>query len=134
MVRPLQRGDADAIRELRQFTSPGLMRVDGTPLLDYIVGECENMVRCHTVQDPAAKWLGSIEAELRTGIGAELNTTDAAIIDAKLQDIKENFPSSAPYVLTHGELISDNIIVKDSKITAVIDWRLAGYYPWWVER
>jgi hypothetical protein len=26
-----------------------------------------------------------------------------------------------------------NILVHDGKIEAIIDWELAGYYPWWVE-
>lgn len=26
-----------------------------------------------------------------------------------------------------------NILVHDGKIVAIIDWELAGYYPWWVE-
>lgn len=26
-----------------------------------------------------------------------------------------------------------NIIVHDDKIVAIIDWELAGYYPWWAE-
>lgn len=27
-----------------------------------------------------------------------------------------------------------NIIVKDDKIEAIIDWEYSGYYPWWAER
>jgi hypothetical protein len=27
-----------------------------------------------------------------------------------------------------------NIIVKDDKIEAIIDWESSGYYPWWAER
>lgn len=26
-----------------------------------------------------------------------------------------------------------NIIVQDGKITAILDWEMAGYYPWWAE-
>jgi aminoglycoside phosphotransferase (APT) family kinase protein len=26
-----------------------------------------------------------------------------------------------------------NILVDAGKIVAIIDWELAGYYPWWVE-
>lgn len=27
-----------------------------------------------------------------------------------------------------------NIIIKDGKIEAIIDWEYSGYFPWWVER
>jgi thiamine kinase-like enzyme len=36
-------------------------------------------------------------------------------------------------VLTHADLNMSNILVHDGKIVAIIDWELAGYYPWWVE-
>ncbi|KAF1916198.1 kinase-like domain-containing protein [Ampelomyces quisqualis] len=32
-------------------------------------------------------------------------------------------------VFTHGDLHQDNIMVKDGKITGLIDWELAGWYP-----
>jgi hypothetical protein len=37
-------------------------------------------------------------------------------------------------ILTHGDLKFTNIIVKDDKIEAIIDWEFAGYLPWWAER
>jgi len=36
-------------------------------------------------------------------------------------------------VLSHGDFHAGNIMVKDGKIEAIIDWELAGYYPWWFE-
>jgi aminoglycoside phosphotransferase (APT) family kinase protein len=48
--------------------------------------------------------------------------------------MKDNFPDPEPFVLTHGDLTLGNIIVKDDKITTIIDWEHAGYYPWWAER
>ena len=35
---------------------------------------------------------------------------------------------------THGDLNLSNIIVKDDKIEAIIDWEWSGYFPWWAER
>lgn len=126
-----------ALRELRQFTSPVPMRVDGSPLWDNIVGFCPGHHMCNTILSPPSAWLGSIDAELRAGLEARFGATDdAASIDAKLQAIKDNFPpqGTALYVLTHADLNFGNIIVKDGRVTAIIDWELAGYYPWWVER
>ena len=37
--------------------------------------------------------------------------------------------SPGPYVFTHGEVAPDNILVKDSKVVAILDWNQAGYYP-----
>jgi hypothetical protein len=48
--------------------------------------------------------------------------------------LKANFPECEPYILTHGDLNLSNIIVKDDKIQAIIDWEVAGYMPWWAER
>lgn len=35
--------------------------------------------------------------------------------------------------MSHLDLNMTNIIVKDDKIEAIIDWEMAGYYPWWAE-
>lgn len=32
-------------------------------------------------------------------------------------------------VFTHGDLRPDNIIVKNGRVTAIIDWEMAGWYP-----
>lgn len=32
-------------------------------------------------------------------------------------------------VFTHGDLRPANIIVKDGRVTAIIDWEMAGWYP-----
>jgi len=36
---------------------------------------------------------------------------------------------ASPIVFSHGDLAPRNIIVKDSKIAAVLDWETAGWYP-----
>lgn len=60
--------------------------------------------------------------------------TIQAKIEAEVQVLRTAFPDNAPFVLSHGDLHMGNIIVNDGKIVANIDWELAGYYPWWVER
>ncbi|KAF8221028.1 kinase-like protein [Tricholoma matsutake] len=39
------------------------------------------------------------------------------------------FPTEAQVYLTHGDLLPHNILVDGSRITAIIDWETAGYYP-----
>ncbi|BGP33661.1 hypothetical protein JCM10296v2_005465 [Rhodotorula toruloides] len=40
---------------------------------------------------------------------------------------------SAPIVLTHGDLHSRNILVRDGRLAAIIDWEMARWYPEWLE-
>ena len=47
-------------------------------------------------------------------------------------DMVAGFVQSLPeheIVFTHSDLAPRNIIVKDGKIAAILDWELAGYYP-----
>lgn len=80
------------------------------------------------------EWFDNLAPELRKGLSLRHETTDEAIIEGRLKELKDNFPKAEPYVLTHGDLHFENIIVKDGKIEAIIDWEFAGFYPWWVER
>ncbi|THW69759.1 hypothetical protein D6D18_10537 [Aureobasidium pullulans] len=41
--------------------------------------------------------------------------------------------SEGPSLFMHGDLTPTNIIIQDGKVTALIDWKLVGYYPaFWV--
>ena len=39
------------------------------------------------------------------------------------------FSTEGQFYLTHGDLLPHNILVDGSKITAILDWETAGYYP-----
>jgi Phosphotransferase enzyme family len=39
------------------------------------------------------------------------------------------FQTEAKVHLTHGDLLPHNILVEGSKITGILDWETAGYYP-----
>lgn len=45
------------------------------------------------------------------------------------EKIKTRLPASANVVFTHGDLLPKNIMVKGSRITGIIDWATAGFYP-----
>jgi hypothetical protein len=122
-----------ALRELRQFTAPFPQCVDGTPLWDNIIGSCD-VGTCKKIGKTKEDWLNSLAEELRYGLSRRLETDDKKIIDVELQNLKDNFPAGGPYVLTHGDLHFANIMYHEGKITAIIDWETAGYYPWWAER
>jgi len=40
-----------------------------------------------------------------------------------------SLPRNAPITLAHGDLLPCNVIVQGSKITGIIDWETAGFYP-----
>ncbi|EPE34618.1 Protein kinase-like (PK-like) [Glarea lozoyensis ATCC 20868] len=123
------------IQKIRTFTAPAPYNVEGGKLHDWILGNC-NVPRpkCKMIGSSTDEWFGNIEEELREGLAFVHMTRDSAIIDREFQALKDNFPKPEPYVLTHGDLDTSNIIVKDGKITALIDWEHAGYFPWWAER
>ena len=123
-----------ALRELRQFTLPVPRRVDGSSLWDNIIGQCAGAQNRKNIGKTKEEWFWNMDEELRVGLSRNLKTEDKDIIEARLQELKGNFPDGAPYVLTHAYLNSSNIIVNDGKIETIIDWELAGYSPWWVER
>ncbi|KAH8601005.1 hypothetical protein B0O99DRAFT_493098, partial [Bisporella sp. PMI_857] len=59
--------------------------------------------------------------------------------DRMVAELEESFPKGAPYVFTHRDLDDDNIFIsneneeKKFKVSAIIDWELSGFFPWWAE-
>lgn len=54
-----------------------------------------------------------------------VSTTPAAIRSALFQQLRHNHR----IVFTHSDLSQHNIIVKDGRITGLIDWEFGGWYP-----
>ncbi len=60
-------------------------------------------------------------------------------VDEKVAQLKAKFPRGGPYVLIHGDLHPSNIFISDDnpekkfKVSAIIYWEFAGFFPWWVE-
>lgn len=53
----------------------------------------------------------------------------------KLQKMdEEDGPDAGKFVLTHGNLVPANIIVRDGEIVAILDWECSGFYPPYIER
>lgn len=124
-----------AIKQWRQFTAPKPMRVDGSPIDDCLLTNCHvgRPPSCIKIGRTTEEWFDALGAELRFGLSKIHETNDPDIIEEKFQEIKRNFPNPEPYVLTHGDLHLSNIIVKDDKIQAIIDFERSGYLPWWFE-
>ncbi|PVH83497.1 kinase-like protein, partial [Cadophora sp. DSE1049] len=125
---------AEVLQELRKYTSPVAQKVDGTPLDDIAIGVCLDLVPCcKKIGSTRKAWIDNLAEELRHGLARRHKTNDPGFIEEKFQELRERFPNQEPYVLSHGDLHAGNIMVKDGKIEAIIDWELAGYYPWWFE-
>lgn len=125
----------DILKQMRSFTSPVCAKVNGDLMNDGTIGYCHRRTppSCHTMGRTKDEWFENISSELRHALSRNHGTKDPALIEEKFQELKRNFPSSEPYVLTHADLNFTNIIVKYDKIEAIIDWEYAGYMPWWVE-
>lgn len=125
----------DILKQLRQFTAPFPQKVNGDKLDDCLLTICHRRrpPTCFQIGFTEDEWLEAISEDLRCGLHRIHKTKDPKVIEEKLQEIKNSFPRGGPYVLTHGDLNLSNIIVKDDKIEAIIDWEVAGFYPWWAE-
>ncbi|KAF2101986.1 kinase-like protein, partial [Rhizodiscina lignyota] len=128
------------IRQWRQFTAPRAQKVNGERLDDLLIGSCKGRIpSCKKIGYTTEEWLEDLTPELRQGLTilARLDKTlvqEPRTLDQLVQEYKDKFPKGGPYVFTHGDLNLSNIIVSEGKITGVIDWERAGFYPWWAER
>tara|TARA_R110002060_G_scaffold55305_3_gene65820 strand:+ start:1559 stop:2260 length:702 start_codon:yes stop_codon:yes gene_type:complete len=101
---------------------------------DIAIGFCSDLLPCcNKIGSTGEAWIDNLSEELRHGLARKYKTNDPAAIEEKLGQVRERFPDQGPYVLSHGDFHAGNIMVKDGKIEAIIDWELAGYYPWWFE-
>lgn len=127
---------AEAVKSWRQFTSPVAKTVNGDLPYDSLIGNCwrRTAPTCVRMGRTTEEWLANLESGLRLGLSKMHNSEDPAVIEEKYQELKKGFPKSEPYVLTHLDLNLSNILVKDDKIQAIIDWEYAAYLPWWAER
>lgn len=125
-----------AMKSWRRLTSPVSKKVNGEVLDNFVLGFCPRRTppTCKKLGRTRDEWISNIEEELRIGLSIVHKTEDLSVIEEKFQELKRNFPKCEPYVLTHGDIDFSNIMVKDGKIEAIIDWEVAGYMPWWAER
>lgn len=139
------------IREWRQVTSPRMWNLDGSELVDGFIGSCTGFGCIKTGQNEE-EWLENLTPAVRKGILSNLWfgrngwTKDQKVLDSWVEEADEKvaklmgrFPRGGPYVLTHCDLHSENVFISNDnakkkwEVSAIIDWELAGFYPWWVE-
>lgn len=139
------------IKELRQITSPYLQRVDGSESRDCFIGTC-NGLGCIKTGRTDEEWIKNLIPGIRReylhdfwhkkggrDASQEKRASFLKEVDEEIAQLMAKFPRSGPYVLTHSDLNLDNIFISDDneegkfKVSAFIDWELAGFFPWWAE-
>ncbi|TML28124.1 MAG: aminoglycoside phosphotransferase family protein [Actinobacteria bacterium] len=66
------------------------------------------------------------DAEVRRAIGEVADEFDALAVEAKWDDSLEAAPWDGPPVWTHGDLLRGNLLLREGRLAAVIDWSLLG--------
>lgn len=113
---------AEYLAEARKFTSTKPEAPDGQPLRDQNFGAQYDYVDLMTTD--REEWWARMEPRINRSKASQ----------EKIMKFKESYPlkEGAKYVLSHGDLNSSNIMVKDGHVTGIIDWEHGGYRPeWW---
>jgi Ser/Thr protein kinase RdoA (MazF antagonist) len=56
----------------------------------------------------------------------KVNMSDSTYLDAYTR----SFDTSRPKIFSHGDFVPDNILVEEGRVTGIIDWESAGWYPY----
>ncbi|KAE8153229.1 kinase-like domain-containing protein [Aspergillus avenaceus] len=74
------------------------------------------------------------DLELWDAISRTLHSPPEKVFPQRaLDNLKKRFPKCEPYVLSHCDLDLENIMVKDGKLVAILDWEYSAYLPVWYE-
>ncbi|KAJ5212663.1 Aminoglycoside phosphotransferase [Penicillium cinerascens] len=103
--------------ELRSFEGEFIGSVDGSP--------CEDPVFC---AEQGVFGPYKTEHEFNEGLILAMNMSQTNSWVDHVAKLIRAIPSHK-IVLTHADLSPRNIIVKGDKITGIIDWEMAGFYP-----
>ncbi|KAJ6031550.1 Aminoglycoside phosphotransferase [Penicillium herquei] len=103
--------------ELRSVEGEFIGSVDGSA--------CEDPVFC---AEQGGFGPYKTEAEFNDGLIRAMNMSQT---NSWVNHVSRLIRAMPPHkiVLTHGDFSPRNIIVKDDKITGIIDWEMAGFYP-----
>ncbi|TIA27667.1 hypothetical protein D6C78_11042 [Aureobasidium pullulans] len=99
-----------------------------------VAGYCQDLFSATSPNLRNVSGTGLSDAFLQLQIPSEQRTPQLGPLS--LQQAMEHFSPldfEGPFLLMHGDLTPANIIIQDGKVTGIIDWELAGYYPaFWV--
>ncbi|PQE32342.1 kinase-like domain protein [Rutstroemia sp. NJR-2017a WRK4] len=110
------------IEELRsvQCESPAVSNLEGGPIYDCRLPKTTFWGLFESIDDFI--WHGPIHISVTTAV-----LSDVKEVVAFHESVKH------PPVLTHGDLSSFNILVRDDEVVGIIDWETAGWLPYYWE-
>ncbi|KAF2132114.1 kinase-like protein [Dothidotthia symphoricarpi CBS 119687] len=110
------------VEELRSIPcqADGVSNVDGGPIHDYRLPQTSSWGPFDTVSD--------FHLALRNNV-----TLNPAVISDVKQLVTFHESVVRPPVLTHGDLSSLNILIRDDTVVGIIDWDTAGWMPYYWE-
>ncbi|RPA97787.1 hypothetical protein L873DRAFT_1636760, partial [Choiromyces venosus 120613-1] len=115
----------DYLNELRTVTSPSVISVHGGPL----PGEQRILFdRGYVAQGPL-----SDEDSLWLAMTHHVRHSPSNTVQQALIDLRAIMPDCLPAVLTHMDLRTSNILVRDGDIVGIVSWEHAAFYPRWME-
>lgn len=105
--------------ELRQIKGQTICSADGSVCNDQIFA---NRAFAYGPYDS--------DVAFRAGIAKSLRSCDASpAFTETVIGFVNAMPSHDQIVFTHGDLVPRNILVRDGRVVAIVDWEMAGYYP-----
>ncbi|KAJ6189814.1 kinase-like protein [Penicillium mononematosum] len=114
---------AAALGQLRSFESASMQDIDQGPIYSgWLFGDPKK---------PFGPF--SSDSELWDGLRHWLHQPSTKVFPERaLAAFRKRLPNCRPYVLTHGDLNLGNIMVENGRLTGILDWEYAGYFPvWW---
>lgn len=124
------------IDELRSLPPASYIRsVHEGPVTDNML---EWSTFCRGMSSRPCQAIGSVFLTRRAGPFKSIEDFNATIIDTFIAKSKTQVGTYVrgmlcahkhEIIFTHGDLRPDNIIVKDGRVAAIIDWEMSGWYP-----
>ena len=107
------------IHELRQIKGESISSASGSPTSMYFFG---------LVMDKVLHSSSEFHHLLTSRVYRLPNMLNK-IPEAYVDFLRSRFDDNSRLVFTHADLADRNIIVQDGRITGIIDWEWAGFYP-----
>ncbi|KAF1993983.1 kinase-like protein [Amniculicola lignicola CBS 123094] len=121
------------IEELRSIPCQAniISNVDGGPIHDYRLPRISSWGPFNTISEFHLALRNNVTPK-SLELQSHSSPSPAAILDVK-QLITFHESVILPPVLTHGDLSSFNILIRDDKVIGIVDWETAGWLPYYWE-
>ncbi|GLA59959.1 hypothetical protein AtubIFM54640_011383 [Aspergillus tubingensis] len=118
---------AEYLQQLRHLQSDKIQGLGGRPVFSNFLFKKDSSSSSGEIEIPHGPFASDDElwAEMERGL-------DERIPEAARVRLRQRMPAAMPYTFTHGDLTIGNIMVEGGKLTGIIGWEMAGYFPvWW---